>query len=98
MGSTAVIPCGLQVWGHLEHAGLEANPACINAYVQALVYQVRSLGQDSSLQLHTESHISLLLDLASVPWGVPQTWQASVQPNVMLIVKPSGELTVKPRP
>lgn len=30
----------VQVWGHLELAGLEANPACINAYVQALVHQV----------------------------------------------------------
>ena len=30
----------LQVWGHLERAGLEANPSCINAYVQALVHQV----------------------------------------------------------
>ncbi|DBA65923.1 TPA: hypothetical protein ACH3X2_002947 [Trebouxia sp. C0005] len=26
-------------WAQLEQAGLEANPACINAYVQALVHQ-----------------------------------------------------------
>ncbi len=30
----------MQVWVYLEQAGLEANPACINAYVQALVHQV----------------------------------------------------------
>ncbi|KAL0052843.1 hypothetical protein WJX82_008466 [Trebouxia sp. C0006] len=28
-----------EVWAYLEQAGLEANPACINAYVQALVHQ-----------------------------------------------------------
>ncbi|KAL3159478.1 hypothetical protein ABBQ38_009900 [Trebouxia sp. C0009 RCD-2024] len=36
------------VWEYLEHAGLEANPACINAYVQALVYQ----GEWSEAQKH----------------------------------------------
>ncbi|KAL3157440.1 hypothetical protein ABBQ32_011910 [Trebouxia sp. C0010 RCD-2024] len=37
-----------KVWEYLEHAGIEANPACINAYVQALVYQ----GEWSEAQKH----------------------------------------------
>lgn len=37
------------MWGHLEHAGLEANPACINAYVQALVHKVKSQTATSGL-------------------------------------------------
>ncbi|DBA86091.1 TPA: hypothetical protein ACH3X1_005611 [Trebouxia sp. C0004] len=37
-----------EVWACLEQAGLEANPACINAYVQALVHQ----GEWSEAQKH----------------------------------------------
>ncbi|KAA6424588.1 MAG: hypothetical protein FRX49_05797 [Trebouxia sp. A1-2] len=37
-----------EVWAYLEQAGLEANPACINAYVQALVHQ----GEGSEAQKH----------------------------------------------
>ncbi|KAL0032272.1 hypothetical protein WJX79_001984 [Trebouxia sp. C0005] len=41
-------------WAQLEQAGLEANPACINAYVQALVHQ----GDWSEAQKHFKHLLS----------------------------------------
>lgn len=88
----------MQVWEYLEHAGIEANPACINAYVQALVYQVRvcTCGQDSSLQLHTTCMIPCCLTLQFYLGHVGHVG-SSVKRRLMPSVNPSLNPCVNPR-
>lgn len=45
--------CMMQVWSQMERCAIEPNPACINAYVQTLVQQVRlQLWQHNAPWLH----------------------------------------------